>query len=90
MLLEKSNNSYYRYEASFHMWYKDKTEEIKNISYDTDILYNHLHLWNRKSLTRKYKRLVVEKMAHDKRLLMCELLQEDLVLISRFYYTFIE
>ena len=29
MLLEKSNNSYYRYEASFHVWYKDKTEEIK-------------------------------------------------------------
>lgn len=90
MLLQRYNNSFYRYEATFHVWYKDKTEEIKEVNCDTDILYNQLHFWNKKRIIRKYKTLMVEKMARDGQMVMCELIQDDLVLISRISYLFID
>lgn len=90
MSLQRWNKCYYRYEVSFHIWNKDKTEEVKSVSCNTDILYNRLHFWNKKRLIGKYKSRMVEKMASDGQMVMCELLQEDLVLISKFSYMFKE
>ena len=90
MALHRWNESCYRYEATFHVCNKDKSEEIKRVCYNTDILYNHLHFWNKKRLLCKYRGLAIEEEARKKQMVICELLREDFVLIPKFRYIFID
>ena len=88
MSLRKCNRSYYKYEASVHIWMKNQTEEEHRISQDTDILYNRLHFWNRKYIVNKYEKLLIEEIMNNNRVAMCELLQGELILVTRYTYVF--
>ncbi len=47
-----------------------------------------LHFWNRKRLVSKYERLLGEEIINNEQVIMCELLEGEFVLVSRYSYSF--
>lgn len=85
MPLRKFNKSYYQYRAVYRVHKEDKTEEIKETVWNTDVLYYQVHFWNRKAVTRTIKHKFFEHLiSKEKDITQIEVIKEEFVLISRY------
>lgn len=84
MKWKKNNQSFYRYKVTYRVRKRDKSEEIRNDSWDTEITSNGLHFWNKKRLIRKNQEKLVSKLLKDYEVTMAEFLEEEFVLVSKY------
>lgn len=84
MPFTKINQSFYRYRITYRILNRDKTEEVRMDSLDTDILYNKLNFWNRKRHMRECEKKVISKVILDGRISRLQTLDENFILIPRY------
>ena len=87
-MLVRYNSSYYRYTASYTIWKGEYVEEFTKTYYDTEILYNKLHFWNKDRYLRKYRNLLIEEIFGGGQVTAIELLEDEFVLMPRYIYEF--
>lgn len=83
MSFMKYNQSYYRYKVTYKVRKRNQTEEIRNDIWDTDILQNRLHFWNRKRHLYENQNKLANKLLEDYSITMAEILEEEFVLVPK-------
>lgn len=85
MSFRKYNRSYYQYQITYRICKRNQPEEIRNSEWNTDILYNQMHFWNKRRLTQKVKHGFLEKLVLlEKDITQIEILNEKFVLIPQY------